>query len=105
MDPQAATGRGPGERSSQEAPSAEAGFATADLSGRETETELAVDRLAQHISRVHSCSSLRQHPSPTRLSTPTTRFPALCGSFIPWWHLVAEWCCSEHLFLSEVCTV
>ncbi|NP_001345988.1 coordinator of PRMT5 and differentiation stimulator isoform 2 [Mus musculus] len=45
MDPQAATGRGPGERSSQEAPSAEAGFATADLSGRETETELAVDRL------------------------------------------------------------
>jgi hypothetical protein len=60
---------------------------------------------AQHISRVHSCSSLRQHPSPTRLSTPTTRFPALCGSFIPWWHLVAEWCCSEHLFLSEVCTV
>ncbi|XP_021075387.1 coordinator of PRMT5 and differentiation stimulator [Mus pahari] len=46
MDPQAATGRGPGEPSSQEAPSAEAGFATADLSGQETETELAVDRLA-----------------------------------------------------------
>ncbi|XP_052018594.1 coordinator of PRMT5 and differentiation stimulator [Apodemus sylvaticus] len=46
MDPQAATGRGSDEPSSQEAPSAEAGFATADLSGRETVTSLAVDRLA-----------------------------------------------------------
>uniref|UniRef100_A0ABK0LZ84 Coordinator of PRMT5 and differentiation stimulator n=1 Tax=Rattus norvegicus TaxID=10116 RepID=A0ABK0LZ84_RAT len=45
MDPQAATGPGPGEPSAWEAPSAEAGLATADLSGGETETELDVDRL------------------------------------------------------------
>ncbi|XP_028622193.1 coordinator of PRMT5 and differentiation stimulator [Grammomys surdaster] len=46
MDPQAATGPGPGEPSAREAPSAEVGSATADLSGRETESALAKDRLA-----------------------------------------------------------
>ncbi|XP_051025836.1 coordinator of PRMT5 and differentiation stimulator [Acomys russatus] len=45
MDPLAATGQGPGEPSTGEAPSAEAGFATADLSGQETETVMAMDRL------------------------------------------------------------
>ncbi|XP_060237406.1 coordinator of PRMT5 and differentiation stimulator isoform X2 [Meriones unguiculatus] len=45
MDPQAAAGPGPGGPSAREAPSAEAAFATSDLTGQETETEMAMDRL------------------------------------------------------------
>ncbi|XP_057612629.1 coordinator of PRMT5 and differentiation stimulator-like isoform X2 [Chionomys nivalis] len=48
MDPQAAPGQGSGEPSAREAPSMEAGFAAADLSGEETETEMAMDRLASN---------------------------------------------------------
>ncbi|XP_057612628.1 coordinator of PRMT5 and differentiation stimulator-like isoform X1 [Chionomys nivalis] len=49
MDPQAAPGQGSGEPSAREAPSMEAGFAAADLSGEETETEMAMDRLASPL--------------------------------------------------------
>ncbi|XP_057608606.1 coordinator of PRMT5 and differentiation stimulator [Chionomys nivalis] len=47
MDPLAAPGQGSGEPSAREAPSAEAGFAAADLSGQETETEMAMDPLGK----------------------------------------------------------
>ncbi|KAM7337661.1 hypothetical protein ACRRTK_003780 [Alexandromys fortis] len=47
MDPQAAPGQGSGEPCAREAPCAEVGFAAADLSGQETETEMAMDRLAR----------------------------------------------------------
>ncbi|MEJ1274218.1 coordinator of PRMT5 and differentiation stimulator isoform X1 [Cricetulus griseus] len=46
MDPQEATGQGSGEPSARQVPNAEASFAAADLSGQETETEMAMDRLA-----------------------------------------------------------
>lgn len=46
MDPQEATGQGSGEPSARQVPSAEAGFAAADLSGQETEPEMPMDRLA-----------------------------------------------------------
>uniref|UniRef100_A0A8C6RLR9 Coordinator of PRMT5 and differentiation stimulator n=1 Tax=Nannospalax galili TaxID=1026970 RepID=A0A8C6RLR9_NANGA len=49
---QTASPRGPGEPSTQEAPSADAGFATADLSERET--EMAMDRLASGAQSIPS---------------------------------------------------
>ncbi|XP_008827117.1 coordinator of PRMT5 and differentiation stimulator isoform X2 [Nannospalax galili] len=54
MDSLAAAGRGPEEPSAQEVPGAEAGFATADLSGQERETEMAMDRLASGAQSIPS---------------------------------------------------
>ncbi|XP_036022289.1 coordinator of PRMT5 and differentiation stimulator isoform X1 [Onychomys torridus] len=54
MDPRAASGQGSGERRAREVPRAEAGFAAADLSGQETETEMAVDRLASGAQSISS---------------------------------------------------
>ncbi|XP_041529823.1 coordinator of PRMT5 and differentiation stimulator [Microtus oregoni] len=59
MDPQAALGQGSGEPGAREAPSAEAGFAAADLSGQETETEMAMDRLARGAQSIPTGSPAR----------------------------------------------